>query len=125
MVSEATTMRPIANPDAAAKRRPISNLPPAPLSGTRCDRFDSEERAECFISQKIQQTSGALTHFANPLLELRQHRLAPCRQAALVQYDHLQLLPDQPANEDVALPLRELVAGVERHARYRDRWRPE
>src|SRR5262245_18293806 len=93
-----------------------SLAPPFSDDSRRAGRLDSDERACRFVSQKIQQTVGPLSHFTNPLLQLVEKRLPPRRQTALVQHDHLQLLAHQSAHEDISPPLRKPLARVERHS---------
>src|SRR5262245_44807333 len=40
------------------------------------DRLDAQQRAVLFVRQQIQQPVRALTHFADALSELAEHRLA-------------------------------------------------
>src|SRR5262245_60300866 len=88
--------------------------------------FDAHQRGIVFFGQQIYVTVGPLAHVANALAELSQQRLATQLFPLVVELDALQLtrprhlaLP-QTADEQVALPSGELVAGIEGHAGERD-----
>src|SRR2546428_12454395 len=87
--------------------------------------LDPQQSSRGLVRQEIQEPIWTLPHFANPLLQLQEERLSPGGQAPLIHHDHLKLLADECAHEDVALPLWESVARVNRHAREGDGRRPE
>ena len=97
-------------------------------SGSRLAR--SAARLLDLVGQQIQQAVRSLPHVADSLTQLGQQRLAPQLLHLLVEEDALEmarardLAGAQRADEDIALPLRESVAGVERHAGDRDRRHP-
>ena len=78
----------------------------------------------------VQQAVGALRHVAHALPQIDEQRLAAQLLHLLVEQDAVELARArdlagaQAADEHVALPLRQLVARVEREARDRDRRRP-
>src|SRR5262245_13095925 len=84
--------------------------------------FDADQRGIVLFGQQVEITVRTLTHVADPLAELTQHRLPPHLFPLVVELDALELpgardlaLP-QTADEQVAFTSRELVAGVEGHA---------
>src|SRR5262245_33515756 len=93
-------------------------------------RLDANERSVVLFGQHIHVSVGTLSHVADALAELAQHRLTPDFFPLVVELDALQLtgsrrltLP-QSADEQAALPSSEAIAGVERHARERNRRNP-
>ena len=93
-------------------------------------RARSEHGAVVLVGEQIEQLVRPLAHVADSLSQIDEQHLAPQLLHVLVEQDALQvtrardLAHAHAANEDVALPLRQLVARVEGHARYRNRRRP-
>src|SRR4029079_17153019 len=81
--------------------------------------FQSKERAVVFSRQHVQQTVRSLTHVADPILELPEHRLAVQLFPLVVEIETHQLARSRhftlphPTCEDVPLPGREAIAGIE------------
>src|SRR5262249_7338475 len=61
----------------------------------------------------IQETIGSLLHIPDADIELRQQRFASLRLRRLIEGDSLKLLCSERTNEEVVLPRRELVSGIE------------
>src|SRR6187399_747601 len=93
-------------------------------------RFDAEDRTFLFVRQHIQEAVRPLPHVADALPQVGQQRLAPQLLHLLVEQDPFDvagawdLARAQRADEDIALPLGQLVAGVEGHARHGNGRRP-
>src|SRR6185295_8653464 len=129
----------VARPTSAARRGALIDtfIPPSPCRvsrsgglGSSLFRLDAQHRARGFVCDHVEQAVRALLHVANPLVKIDEQRLAPQLLHLLVEQDAIEmaragnLALAQPADEHVTFPLRELVAGVEREARDRDRGRP-
>src|SRR5262245_15988121 len=85
-------------------------------------RLDPQHRSLLLIRQQVQEAVGPLPHVADALAEIDEQRLAPQLLPFLVEENALEmssawdLARAQRSHEHVALPLRQLVTGVERHS---------
>src|SRR5689334_22570516 len=102
----------------------------SPFRGSTCG-FDTEYcsirigSARSFFGSDVDISILALLDIADANRELRQQRLAPLGLRRLIERDALKLLTVQRSHEEVVLPGREFVAGVENDARWTDRRYPE
>ena len=94
-------------------------------------RLEAQQHAVVLVGDHVDQAVGALAHVADALVQLRQQRLAPQLFQLVVQHHALQaararhLAAPRAAHEEVALPRREAIAGIEGHSRRRDRRDPQ
>src|SRR5690606_19340456 len=93
-------------------------------------RLDAENGALVLVGDDIEQPVRPLTHVADTLAQIVQQHLAAQLLELLVEQDALELARArhlalaQPADEPVALPVRQRAAGIEAEARYGDGGRP-
>src|SRR6188508_3283173 len=93
---------------------------------TRLRRLELQDGAIVFIREQVEKAVGTLANVSNPLPQLDQQRLAPDLLPFVIEDDSMQLTCAanaselQPPGEQVVLPVREAIARIERHARYRD-----
>src|SRR5688572_21181564 len=85
--------------------------------------LELQERRLVLFGQHVEQPVGPLADVADALVQIAQQRLAAQLVPVVVEHNPLQLagtgnlaLP-HAAHEQVALPVRKAVAGVERHSR--------
>ena len=85
-----------------------------------------------FLSrEQVQKPIRTLPHVPNALLQFHQHRFAPQFLPMFVEHDPLHLprarnaaLPES-TDEEIALPVRKVVARVKRHAGHPNGWQPD
>src|SRR5215510_2711884 len=75
------------------------------------------------VGEQPQRAVGPDAHVADALAQVLQQALFLAHLLA-VELEAYQCLSGERADEQVAAPRREQVAGIERHAGRRDRWHP-
>src|SRR5690554_4862402 len=92
---------------------PIANTP---LRSTPPARSDLDQR---IAGEHVQRAVRSLPHLADPRVELLEQLLLGDDPFA-VEHEPDEMAPGHSADEQVAAPLREQIAGVERHPGRRD-----
>src|SRR5262245_55070546 len=93
-------------------------------------RFYSQDRTLDLICCNVDEPIRPLLHIADALVQVTQQRLATQLFHVVVEEHAIELARAgnlalaQAADEEVALPLRQLVARVEREPRYGNRRHP-
>src|SRR5438309_1289966 len=77
------------------------------------DRFEFQHRAVRHVGGQVDESSWALAHVTDPLVQFGEHRLAPRFETLAIELDARELGADERTGDEVALPQRELVARVE------------
>src|SRR5688572_19822420 len=107
-----------ATPRPIVTRKRIRNLRAA-YAATLWSRLDPQQGPLFFVRQYVQQAVRTLADVADPLPQIDEQRFAPQFFHFLVEQDPLEvsctrdLTSPKGAHENVALPLRQLVAGIE------------
>src|SRR3569833_2803974 len=82
-------------------------------------RHEAQNAPVATVGYDVDISVRSLLHVANALVEVVQISLF-LRQSAVLELETHQRVRCESADEDVVLPRRELVAGVEDHPRRRD-----
>src|SRR5579863_3104131 len=92
------------------------------LSDSLFRRFQTQQCAVVFIGEHVNQTVGTLAYIADPLLQIGEQRLSAGLIPIRVENDPLEMADalyaaaEKRAHQHIVFPIREAVAGVERHA---------
>ena len=111
--------------------RVLPSYPAYPEPSDLRRRFDPQQRAVVFVGDDVEQSIRSLTHVANALMQLGEQGLAAQLFELVVHHHSLEsssarnLATPRAADEQVALPGRNLVARVEGEPGRRDRWDPQ
>src|SRR5688572_2029048 len=93
--------------------------------------LEPQQRPIILVRDDVDQTVRTLPHIANTLVQFGQQRFTAQLLHLLGDHDAFEttgtrhLAAARAADEQIALPRRKAITGVERHARRRDRWNPQ